>query len=382
MRRSFLFALVATVACSDLAIADTLKAPFDPALPRQIAGRPADAFRCAPVPSPTLDMSGLESRYAKDDPTQSKIDPAAAAREAARGKVLWDYVMQIGRMADQYMLSNPPKPEIADCIVQHLATWGRANALTGNIEQNHEIGRHQAIMLQAWSLAGLSFATMKLGNRPPAGAAGEDIRRWFRTLSDSVVREYSDKSNRWSQRRAHNHGLWAGLAVASSGIVLNDKGRVDFGLAILRDGLAAVSADGSLPEEMARGERALLYQHFATMAIVGLVAIAETNGHALNGPQQQALTRLLRFDIEASRKAGAATAGNLPKHVDKSALAWAEIAVCHLKDPGLVGEIDAYVRPIRPLVHVYYGGNATAAFNPGALPGARDTARRCAPKAQ
>lgn len=382
MRRNFLFALIVVVACSDVARADSLKPPFDPALPRQIAGRSADApFRCGPVPSPTLDMSGLESRYAKDDPTQSKVDPASAAREAARGKVLWDYITQIDRMADQFMLSNPPRQEIADCVVQHLATWGRANALTGNIEQNHEIGRHQAIMLQAWSLAGFAFAHMKLGERPQA-AGGEDVRRWFRTLSDSVVKEYSNRSSRWYQRRTNNHGLWAGLAVSSAGIVLNDRGKVEFGIALLRDGLAAVAADGSLPDEMARGERAVLYQHFATMAIMGLVAIAETNGHALNSTQRQALARLLRFDIEASRKASAGTA--LPKHVDKSALAWAEIAVCYLgnKDPGLAEQIDAYVRPMRPLSHVYYGGNATAAFNPAALPGARDAAHRCAPKAQ
>jgi poly(beta-D-mannuronate) lyase len=381
MRRYFLFALAATLTGCHVANAESLKTPFDPALPRQIAGRSAEApFRCGQVPQPTLDMSGLESRYAKDDPTQSRIDPAKAAKEAARGKVLWDYVIQIGRMADQFMLNA--RPEIADCIVQHLAIWARADALTQNIGQNHEIGRHQAIMLQAWSLAGLSFAYMKLGARPRAGA-DEDVRRWFRRLSDSVVAEYSDRSNRWSHRRSHNHALWAGLAVANAGIVVNDRSKLDFGLAILRDGLAAVAADGSLPEEMARGERALLYQHFATMAIMGLVAVADANGRALSGTQQQALARLLRFDIEASRKAGVASGPALPKHVDKSGLAWAEIAVCHLadKDPALAGEIDAYVRTFRPLAHIYYGGNATAAFNPAALPGARGGAQQCGAKA-
>jgi poly(beta-D-mannuronate) lyase len=387
MRRlDFPLALVATLAWNGHAGASSLKPPFDPAYPRQVAGRAAAAqFKCGDVAAPALDMSGLESRYAKDDPTQSKIDPANAAREAARGKVLWDYTMQLGRMADQFMLSNPPRQDIADCVVHHLAAWARADALTKNIEQNHEIGRHQAIMLQAWSLAGMTFAYMKLGDRPHSGPEDRDIQRWLRILSDSVVKEYSDQTSRWYQKRSSNHGLWAGLAVANSGIVLNDRSKLDFGLALLHDGLGAVAADGSLPDEMARGDRAQLYQHFATMAIMGLVAIAEANGRALDSKQQQALLRLLRFDIDAAGKSSAASgaANALPKHVDKSALAWSEIAVCYLqqRDSGLADRIDAYVRTMRPLVHIYYGGSATAAFNPAALPGigGREGIRRCAP---
>jgi poly(beta-D-mannuronate) lyase len=381
MRRwNFLFALVVVTCLAARASADTLNPPFDPAHVRQVAGKPLAApFQCRPVPPPTLDMSGLESRYAKDDPTQSRIDPAAAAKEAARGKVLWDYVLQLGRMGDQYMLSKPARTEIADCVIQHLATWARADALTQNIERNHEIGRHQAIMLQAWSLAGFTFAYMKLGERAPS----EDTRailQWFKVLSDSTAHEFSDRRSKWYPKRTHNHGLWAALAVAGAGIVLNDKGKLDFGLAILHEGLAAIAADGNLPEEMARGERAMMYQHFATMAIMGLVAIADANGSKLSAAEEGKLAQLARFNIEA-RNAGAngdAPVGRLPKHVDKSALAWAEIAACHFdsRDPALAGLIDAYVRSFRPLSHVYYGGNATAAFNPAALSGA-STPRQC-----
>jgi poly(beta-D-mannuronate) lyase len=384
-RLDFPLALIAALTCISHASANSLKPPFDPAYPRQVVGRAAVAqFKCGDVPSPTLDMSRLESRYAKDDPTQSKVDPANAAKEVARGKVMWDYTTQLGRMADQYMLSNPPRQEIADCVVHHLAEWARADALTKNIEQNHEIGRHQAIMQQAWSLAGFASAYMKLGDRP-RGAADRDIQRWFRELSDSVIREFTDPSSRWVRKRSNNHGLWAGLAVGTAGIVLNDNTKLEFGLMLLNEGLAAVAADGSLPAEMARGERAMLYQHFATMPIMGLAAIADANGRALDSKQQQALLRLLRFDIEATKKASAANgaANALPKHVDKSALAWAEIAVCYFKqrDPGLADQIDAYVRPMRPLSHIYYGGSATAAFNPAALPGAsgREGIRRCTP---
>ena len=62
----------------------------------------------------------------------------------------------------------------------------------------------------------------------------------------------------------------------------------------------------------------------------------------------------------------------LPKHVDKSALAWGEIAVCYLdgKASALADQVDAYMRPMRPLAHIYCGGNASAAFNPAALAGA------------
>jgi poly(beta-D-mannuronate) lyase len=325
-------------------------------------------------------MSGLESRYAKDDPTQSRIDPANAAKEAARGKVLWDFTMNLGRMADQYLLSNPAKPEIADCVAHQLATWARANALTQNIEQNHEVGRHQAIMLQAWSLAGFTFAYMKLGERPHDNPDDRDMKRWLRVLADSVMKEYSDRGSTWYRKRSSNHGLWAGLAVANAGIVLNEKAKLDFGLALLQEGLAVVAANGSLPEEMARGDRALLYQNFATMPIVALAAVAYANGRELTAAQQQALVRLLRFDLDTIKQARTTGGNALPKHVDKSALSWADIAVCYLKtaDTALADEISTTVRTLRPLVHIYYGGNATAAFNPAALPGARPGTDHCA----
>ena len=386
MRRwTLLFALAAILMPVARAEADALNPPFNPTYAREVAGKPNSVpFQCRPVPQPALDMSGLESRYAKDDPTQSRIDPAAAAKEAARGKILWDYVTQIGRMADLYMLSKPARPEIADCVIQHLAAWSRAEALTKNIEQNHEIGRHQAIMLQAWSLAGFTFAYMKLGVRAPTEYT-RDILRWFKVLSDSAVREYSDRRSKWYQKRSSNHGLWAGLAVANAGIVLNDKDKLDFGLTILREGLAVVAADGRLPEETTRGERAMLYQHFATMGIMGLVAIADANSVKLSAAEQQALVRLARFNVEArdAGAEGAAPVARLPKHVDKSALGWTEIAVCHFdhRDPALAGQIDSYARTFRPVSHVYYGGNATAAFNPGALAGAGDAPRRCPPNA-
>jgi hypothetical protein len=131
---------------------------------------------------------------------------------------------------------------------------------------------------------------------------------------------------------------------------------------------------------MARGERAMLYQHFATMAILGLVAIADANGSKLSAAEEAKLARLVRFNVASPRASasGEAPAGRLPKHVDKSALAWAEIAICHfaIRNRELADQVEGYVRTFRPLSHVYYGGNATAAFNPAALPGA-NAQRRC-----
>jgi poly(beta-D-mannuronate) lyase len=386
MRRSeILAALIIAVICHVPARADGIKMSFDPELSRRIAGKAAAGpFACRPAPEPMLDMSGLESRYVKNDPTQSKVDPAMAAREAARGKALWDFTNQLGRMADQYMLSNPPRPEIADCIINHLAGWARVAALTQNIGQNHEIGRHQAIMLQAWSLAGMTSAYMKLGNRrTDRSAEDRDVLHWFRILSDSVATEYSNQTSTWYRNRANNHGLWAGLAVANAGILLSDKRKVEFGLALLDHGLATVAANGSLPAEMARGERAMLYQHFGTIAIMGLVAIADANHRTLSDAQEQALERLVGFNIESTRKLIADSGlppNQLPKPLDKSAFAWAEVAVCYFRErrPALAEQSEAFVRTMRPLGHIWLGGSTTAAFNPAALTPGTDSTHRCA----
>jgi poly(beta-D-mannuronate) lyase len=170
--------------------------------------------------------------------------------------------------------------------------------------------------------------------------------------------------------------------VADAGIVLNEKNKVDFGLALLDHGLAAVAADGSLPAEMARGDLAIPYQHFATLAVMGLVAIAEANHRTLSEAQEQALQRLVRFNIASTRKLIADSglpSNQLPKQLHKSALGWAEIAICYFKErnPALADQSDAFVRTMRPLDHIYFGGSITGAFNPAALRTAGDNAHRC-----
>ena len=66
----------------------------------------------------------------------------------------------------------------------------------------------------------------------------------------------------------NNLRAWAGLAVGTVGLATDDQGMVDWGRQSFRVVACAANADGSLPQEMKRADRALSYQIYATSPLV------------------------------------------------------------------------------------------------------------------
>jgi poly(beta-D-mannuronate) lyase len=76
----------------------------------------------------------------------------------------------------------------------------------------------------------------------------------------------------------NNHLYWAGFAAMSAGIAVNDRSLFDWGVTTYKDGVDEIAPDGTLPLEMARGQRALHYHLFALAPLVTMAELAAANG--------------------------------------------------------------------------------------------------------
>ncbi len=360
-------ALHATAFAGDRAVAG-----FDIDQARKRLGRPQQPLDCPATPAPVVDMSGIVSRYDPKDPSQSRIDPGRDAASKAQDAGLAAFAKQIDRLSDRALLTNPPDPALATCLMSQLATWARADALSENVENNDRVGQDQAIMEQAWYGAAFASALAKAGGFPAApGPDADAVKAWLRNLGTSVRSAYSGASG--LLRGTNNHRTWAGYAVAAIGVVLDDRTMLGFGRSVLHDALRSVAADGSLPAEMARGEKALTYQFFATLPLAGLVAIADRNGMPLDGPEEAALERLITFDLAVVDQPALiedlARSKQVPA-VAAFALGWNDMLMSHMarRNGSLAAAMDAMAsRPgLRPAWFIFLGGDVTAAYNPGA----------------
>ncbi len=336
---------------------------------RNRLGRPAGAFACPDPAKPLVDMARFRSRYDPRDPTQSRVDPERERAEAARGSRLASFGNTIAHLSDRAVTARPRDPEIARCVLRHLAHWAEAGALLGSATDNDELGRHQAVMTQAWQLATYAAVLLKVGPEGLDPGALARTRNWIGQLARSVVAEYA-ADNQWSRHGA-NHLYWAGLAVGYAGAALQDPGLRDFALRALRRGLADIDETGALPAEIARGSRAAIYQNFATLPLVALVRFGDANGVALSTAEERALDRLLAFDAALARDPAALEARTGVRQAparDRSSLAWIDVVLPRLRgrDPARAADLEDLAARFaaRPAWHAFLGGNAGLVYNP------------------
>jgi poly(beta-D-mannuronate) lyase len=73
----------------------------------------------------------------------------------------------------------------------------------------------------------------------------------------------------------NNHHYWRGLAAIATGIVCKDNDLFAWGVGVYKQAIDEIDANGALPQEMARHERAIHYQSFALQPLAPLAALAE-----------------------------------------------------------------------------------------------------------
>ncbi len=341
-------------------------------------GPPATrAFRCGSTIPPMTDMSKLFGFYAATS-TRSVIDREAMSRYTKRVWPTSAMMKLIGRFRDMYLLNSAPRREVAACIIRNLRAWADAGALLGGLDDNDPMGHRQAALIIAWQTYAMANAYSLVSAE--AGLAASDlaaIRAWFSRLADVLVAEFTPPQTprppqwRWLDATA-NHSHWAAVSIGSVGAIVGDPAKLGFAMAELRRALAQVGANGELPYEVKRGARSLQYQNFAMAALAGLVALADANQVPLSAAEEAALQRAARFTLEQSFDPSRIEAMTGQRQdIKPGVLGWSDILQRHLvrTAPQLAAEIETRVRPYRPFVDDFLGGEITRLFNPhAALP--------------
>ncbi len=112
----------------------------------------------------------------------------------------------------------------------------------------------------------------------------------------SVTRQTVDFYD--SSHALNNHLYWAGVEAAAAGVAANDRKLFDWAVAGYRAGIAQIKPDGSMPLEMARGQRALHYHLFALSPLVYIAEFGQVNGLDLYAEREHALARLQRLCVD------------------------------------------------------------------------------------
>lgn len=227
---------------------------------------------CPIVPAPRTALA-LDGFYADRDGTV--VD---ASRREKRDRAVAVYEKVVRRVqagADAFMTRADRKA--GQCALRQLAAWAAASPLTGSLDGK------QAEYERNWYLAGFALAYLKL--KPLAHEPqSAQIQDWLRRMSDGTNAALEE-----GKIPGNNLSYWAGLALAAAGLATETEMLMDRAHLVLRDGLGAVSRDGTLPQELNRGSRALSYHAFAAGPLVLLACIAEMRGETYD---KAALARL------------------------------------------------------------------------------------------
>lgn len=323
---------------------------------------------CAQPPAPLRDII---ARKFYTDAANSLPDPAIIAANRDSLKPLNDFSAQVQKLAENALLTGNPTP--ARCAVTWLAAWAKGDAMLGRMEEAAQAGYERK-----WQVVALALPYLMIRDIPTVcpsdNADCMAINRWFATLAAAVKPPYEDarrsRPNNTSAR--NNHQNWAGAAVMLAAIAANDRALFDWAAQRFRYGLAEIQDDGTLPLEVARGQRAAHYHSFALAPLLIMAEELRANGITLTAADRDRLKRLadrVRLDLAdpgfMAAKAGVAQESSLLANgkIGSDRLIWAEAWYDLSRDPAVV----PLLAPNRPLSVRSFGGNWTLFFG-AALP--------------
>lgn len=310
---------------------------------------------CSAAPDPVLGLS-FESRYAAEDASRSTlVDAREAAAEAALGP-LDDFILDLGRRLETVLELAPGDPmrtDAAACLLEAMADWARADAL-------RHLGTETVELTIGSRLAAFAIVAAEAASAAPESPALPVVRDWLAARMEAQMRFWETAPDRASQ---NNLRAWAALAGASVAALTDDpviRGWAAWSLAYV---VCSANEDGSLPQEMSRGRRALHYQLHALAALVPAAALLETQGLSVIDRCGAALTRAVDFaldDLSTGARTQAIT-GEVQTLVDGSdpledfQLAFLEPWLWMTAD----SRAEALAAPRRPLSYSKLGGNQT-----------------------
>jgi poly(beta-D-mannuronate) lyase len=333
-----------------------LKPPFDiSAIRTSVGKKDTAAFECAKPPKAMKDLE-FESIYSNLSANSSIVDLEAQAAYREKTAPISRFENQITTMANRYIQSNPPRPEIAACTLDWLKRWAKQNALLGHANATGE-------QVRKWTLASASLAYLQIKDEKSLNKEDKKIvRQWLRKVSAHVVKDFSEDTDRMSRR--NNHLYWAAWSVAVTSVALDDQRSFNWAMNQARIGIAQISAEGTLPLEIARGRKALNYHVYAATPLFLLAEVGLANGINLYAENEGGLHQLADLIMRSADDPSffeqmTGEKQDMERTVTSTSMGWIEAYNKHYPSE----KTEYWIKKLRPFHHSRAGGNTTLLYS-------------------
>jgi poly(beta-D-mannuronate) lyase len=285
-------------------------------------------------PAPVHLSADLTTDGFYSDSKSSIIDPVkwkAYVESSGPYKRLGD---QAVAAADAYRTTG--SRAAARCVLKLLDSAAADGVFTGKMSSR------QAYYVQGWVIGALGVAYLKVRDSGLVNAdEAATLTQWMKAVGRQTMDYYDAAKAKPGGDSQNNHLYWAGVEVGAIAIAANDRAMFDWAIATYRNGVQQITPEGTLPQEMRRGQRALHYHLYAVAPLVYLAEFGDDNGIDLFAERDYAIKRLVNrsiaglegseyFDHEAGIKQDTP---NGPPTAE--AISWAKIYVKRFPDPGI-----------------------------------------------
>jgi poly(beta-D-mannuronate) lyase len=296
--------------------------------------------------SPDLATEGF---YA--DSIGSVIDPVKMKAYAESSGPYKDLGNVAVAAADAFRTTG--SKEAAACVRQLLNAAATDRVFTGKMSST------QAYFVQGWVIGALAISYLKVRDSGviPTDEA-KKIVAWMKEVAKQTLDFYEGRTAFTGTWQKNNHRYWAGVEIASIGIAANDRAMLEWAVAAYREGIDQITPEGTMSEEMRRGQRALHYHLYASSPLVYIAECGEDNGIHLYAERNHALQRLVTrsttglvdnkyFEQQSGVKQDAP---NGPPTAEE--IGWAAAYVKRFPDP----TISSLIKQAPSLSYMYLGG--------------------------
>ena len=324
--------------------AATLRSPWDAKQVKLTNG----SYTCPAIVHLSPDLT-TDRFYS--DAKSSIIDPEKWKAYVATSGPYKDLGQRIVDTADAYRSTG--SREAAECAIWHMEAAAKDGVFAGKMSSN------QAYYVQGWVIGAIAIAYLKVrGSGLISAEQSRDILPWMVNVVHQTLDYYDAQKQKGTGDAENNHLYWAGVEVAATGIAANDRKLFDWGMAAYRAGVNQINPEGSLPREMARGQRALHYHLFSVAPLVYLAEFGEDNGLNLYADRDYALKKLAALSTQGlvdnsffTKSAGVAQ--DTPKGPPTAEeISWARLYVSRFPDPA----ISQLLVKAPSLSYMYLGG--------------------------
>jgi poly(beta-D-mannuronate) lyase len=247
---------------------------------------------CFAAVAPVLKLA-YPSRYTKGSTSRSEFDAKADAAVDAALKPVDDFIVDLAKTANLSLDSDAATATLAaDCVVDRIHDWAAADALSAL----DSLGAQLSVPSRVAAMA-ISYAQVQ--PRATQGQRQAVIEGWLeKRVRESMVFFDTEAPPRASK---NNLRAWAGLGAAQVGLLLDDAEMLDWATTSTELVACTANPDGSLPNEMWRGNLALHYQIHAVGPLVYTAALLEDSHPDLIGACDSAIIRAAQFAVAGAK---------------------------------------------------------------------------------